>query len=146
MKRVVVEPRDSILEFIDQRIRGDGDGRPTRQAIGVVDEAGNLVGGVAYFNRRGTASIEAGIAGIGKRWLTRRLLWAMFHYPFVQCGVNRVTVEVEAGNLPSIALAMDLGFELEARKEGAGETGDILVFRMFKKDCRWLRLEARYAQ
>ena len=102
------------------------------------EKNGELVGGVAYANWNGV-NVEAHTASDGsKRWLTRQYLWTIFDYPFNQLQCNRITLCIGEGNKDSRRFAEHLGFELEAVLKDAHPSGHLLIFRMFKKDCRWL--------
>jgi RimJ/RimL family protein N-acetyltransferase len=106
-------------------------------AIGI-ERDGELIGGVVYdgFNGR---NIWAHIAGKpGTRWLTRSFLYAMYHYPFVQLGVERITGPVDSTNLEAIRLDTHMGFVHEATLRGASPNGDLLLFVMWKQNCRYL--------
>lgn len=102
------------------------------------EKNGEIVAGVAYADWNGV-NIVAHIASDGsKRWMTRQYLWTIFDYPFVQAGVNRVTVLIGEDNKASRNLAEHLGFELETTLKGAHPSGDLLVYVLWKQNCRWL--------
>lgn len=134
--RIVDRPQDwpYIAQFVASKI-GCAPQRENITAIGLVD-GDKLVAGVVYSDYNGK-QITAGIAIDGKK-INREFLWFMFFYPFKQLGVKRITVCVEQDNSASQQLASRLGFELESRMERAGKTGDILVYRMFRENCRYL--------
>ena len=99
-----------------------------------------MLAGVAYAQFNGP-NVVCHIAAEGKNWATRHYLWMIFDYPFNQLKVKRITVEVGEGNLPSRRFVEHLGFEQEARLEGAHPTGDLLIYRMRKPQAeRWLTL------
>ncbi len=104
---------------------------------------GELVAGVAY-NEFNGVNINAHIASSGRHWLTRDFLWAIFDYPFRQLGVQRITGLVGEGNAAARRFDEHLGFTLETKLTGAHPTGDLLVYVMWKHDCRWL--EKNHAQ
>jgi len=104
---------------------------------------GELLAGVAY-NEFNGANINAHIASSGRHWLTRDFLWAIFDYPFRQLGVQRITGLVGEGNAAARRFDEHLGFTLETKLTGAHPTGDLLVYVMWKHDCRWL--EKNHAQ
>tara|TARA_R110000868_G_scaffold247991_3_gene504353 strand:+ start:7868 stop:8314 length:447 start_codon:yes stop_codon:yes gene_type:complete len=110
-------------------------------AIGKIKD-GELVAGILYEDSNGT-NIMGHIAGEGQ-WLDKTLLWIMFDYPFRQLGVNRITASVNSDNVKSIAFLERIGFIMEARLHGATSKGDILLFRMFKSECKYL--ESRYGK
>ena len=100
---------------------------------------GQIVAGVAYANWNGP-NVECHIASDGSRkWLTKQYLWTIFDYPFNQLGVDRITVCVGEGNTDSTRFVKHLGFILEAKLKGAHPTGDLLIYRMDRQDCRFIR-------
>ena len=99
---------------------------------------GKLVAGVAYAQWNGQ-NVVCHIASDGsRRWLTREYLWTIFDYPFNQLNVKRITVCVGDGNRDSKRFVRHLGFELEAVHPLAHPTGDLLTFRLWKEQCRWI--------
>lgn len=137
MKRILDQPEDyqRIADFISEKI---GYGRKTDNftAIGIESD-GKLLAGVTYSEYNGS-NITAGIAGIGKQWLTKSFLHFMFYYPFIQAGASRITACVETNNLQSQRFVEKLGFELEFKMKRAGRFGDLLIYRMFREDCKYL--------
>ncbi len=100
---------------------------------------GEMVAGVVYADYNGP-NVVCHIASDGSRkWLTKQYLWTIFDYPFNQMKCDRITVCVGEGNFASLAFVLHLGFTLEARLSKAHPTGDLLVLRMFKRNCRWIR-------
>lgn len=104
-------------------------------AIGKVSD-GKLVAGVLYEDYNGV-NVMCHIAGDGN-WATKEYLGVIFHYPFVQLGVNRITVPVAASNQKSINLVTRMGFSLECSLAQATPSGDLYLFRMWRKECRYL--------
>ena len=107
--------------------------------------SGKLVAGVAYADWNGP-NVVCHIASNGsKAWATRKYLWAIFNYPFNQLKVKRITVCVGEGNSASRRFVRHLGFTLEATLDSAHPSGDLLVYRLWRHDCRFLRMpyEAR---
>jgi RimJ/RimL family protein N-acetyltransferase len=111
------------------------------RAIGL-EKDGKLVAGVVYDYYTG-ANICLHIAAVpGRRWLTKEFLWFMFFYPFEQLGVKRITGIIPESNVDSRKFAQGLhGATLEARLKDAHPDGDMLIFRMFKEDCMYLRIK-----
>jgi len=108
---------------------------------------GEIVAGVAYANWNGV-NVECHIASDGsKKWATRGFLRTVFDYPFNQLNVNRITVCVGERNTASRNFVVKLGFTLETTLQAAHPTGNLLIFRMWKKDCRWIQTgsEKQYA-
>ena len=108
-------------------------------AIGRLKD-GELVAGVLYEDYT-KANIVCHIAGDGG-WATRGFLGLIFNYPFDQLVVKRITAPVHSNNEKSILLMTRLGFTLEAVLAQAIPEGDLLIYRMFKSECRFL--EDRY--
>lgn len=99
---------------------------------------GEIVAGVAYANWNGV-NVECHIASDGsKRWATREYLWTIFDYPFRQLKVNRITVCVGEGNTASRRFVEKLGFTHEATLDSAHPSGDLLIYRMWSDNCRWI--------
>ncbi len=109
---------------------------------------GNLVAGVAYANWNGV-NVECHIASDGsKQWMTRQYLWTIFDYPFCQLNAKRITVCVGEGNSDSIRFVVHCGFSFETTLEAAHPSGNLNIYRLWKKDCRWIRQDyaKRYAK
>ena len=98
---------------------------------------GDLVAGVLYEDFNG-AQIVCHIRGDG-RWADRRFLNIIFDYPFNQLKVNRITVPVNSTNQACIKLVTHMGFELESTLSRAAPDGDLLIFRMFRENCKYIR-------
>lgn len=100
---------------------------------------GSLVAGVAYAEWNGPNVVCHIASDRTRRWLTRPYLWAMFDYPFNQLKCKRITVCIGEGNLASRGFVENLGFSDEARLWAAHPTGDLIIYGMFKNECRFLR-------
>lgn len=129
-----------VVEWVAKRVRAT-DGLGTDIGIGW-EKHGELIAGVAYANWNGV-NVECHIASDGsRRWLTREYLWTIFHYPFCQLGAKRITVCVAQGNADSARFVKHLGFTIEARLKDAHPTGDIQIFCMNRRDCRFIQMES----
>lgn len=136
MKRIITnDPR--IAEFVAKGI-GGSPSYEHNATIGI-EQDGELLAGVVYFDYNGK-SITAAIHGVGRRWLNREFLWFMFYYPFEQLKVVRITAGIETFNEKSHNLVQKLGFTHEATLQKAGRFGDLHVYRMFREDCKWLKV------
>ena len=109
-------------------------------AIGLVKDE-KIVAGVIYenWNRR---SVVTHIAIEGR--LTRSFLYAIFHHPFVTCGVNKIISAVNDTNTKSVLMVENMGFIAEGRLKDCSPDGDIILYTMQKSDCRFLG--KRYGQ
>jgi RimJ/RimL family protein N-acetyltransferase len=75
----------------------------------------------------------------GARWLTRAYLKACFAYPFVICGLKRISGYVDACNTAARRFDEHLGFREEARLRGAAaDGGDVILYVMWRDECRFL--------
>jgi RimJ/RimL family protein N-acetyltransferase len=72
-------------------------------------------------------------------WATKGFLGLIFNYPFEQLGVKRITAPVAGNNTKSRLLMDRLGFILEATLAQAIPDSDLLIYRMFKSDCKFLK-------
>lgn len=109
-----------------------------REAQGIGWKRGGFIrAGVAYTDHNGP-NICMHVVATGKSWLNREFLWFCFHYPFEQLGVRRITGIVGEGNVEARKFDEHLGFTLETTLKGAHPTGDLLVYKMEKDDCKWL--------
>lgn len=104
-------------------------------AIGWVSK-GRLTAGVLYCEWNG-ANVVVHMAGEGN-FLTRKYLYTIFDYPFNQLKVKRVTLPIASSNKKAIRFVKHLGFELEATLQDAHPSGDLLLFKMTRDECRWL--------
>lgn len=114
--------------------------------IGLEDEDGNVIAGIVYENCNSENCFFHIAAIEGRRWGTREFLYYAFAYPFLQLGCNRVTGMVASTNKDAVNLNIRLGLELEALLYGAVPNGHLLIYRMFKKDCKWLSLGEHHGQ
>lgn len=105
-------------------------------------EGDRLLGGVIFQNFTG-ASIRMHMASFDSRAMNRDILWAVFHYPFVQLGCELLLGEVPSNNKKALDIDKKLGFKPVARIEGAYPDGDLVVMAMRREECRWLNLTPR---
>lgn len=114
---------------------------PTSDAtIGVVDDDRPdawVRGGVIYSGYTESA-IWMHVAGRDEMWITREMLWAAFHYPFVQLGCRRVYAIVEEANHSALNFDLKLGFSVLASLPYLFASGPGLVVFMDRDACRWL--------
>lgn len=109
-------------------------------AIGITDASDTkLIGAVLYTDHRPkTRSIEMWAVGEGN-WLTHQKIRALFEYPFVQLGCNRVMLKVARANKTARAFVKKLGFVEEGKiREGIGPGKDMMIYGMLRRECRWI--------
>ena len=128
---------DAVLPFAQSLIpglqRADG-----MRAIGLRRD-GELVAAAVYegFNGRNVWVHLA--AEAGAQWMTRAYLKACFAYPFLVCGVDRLSGYVNASNHAARRLNEHFGYRVEAVLCGAApDGGDVLIYVMWRKDCRYV--------
>lgn len=108
------------------------------QALGLEKE-GRLIAGLVFEGFNGHNIWGHLAAAPGSRWMNRAFLHACFAYPFVQCGVARLSGYVNASNLAARRLDEHLGFEQEAVLHGAGsDGGDVIIYKMLRERCRYV--------
>ncbi|GAA4400291.1 GNAT family N-acetyltransferase [Quisquiliibacterium transsilvanicum] len=110
------------------------------QAIGW-EERGQLVAGVLYegFNPHNVWMHVAAVPGA--RWMRREYLRACFAYPFLVCGVERISGYVNESNWQARGFDEHLGFKEEARLRGAApDGGDVIIYVMRREDCRYVQV------
>lgn len=111
--------------------------RGGEQGLGLLRD-GELVAGVTYYHNL-RRSICMSIFTTDRRWANRDYLYAVFAYPFVQLKVNKVLALIDSGNTNSMRLVGKHGARKEAVIEGAGKSGDLVIWSMAASHCKWLR-------
>ena len=108
------------------------------KAIGIVKD-GKLIAGIVYNNYLPNVSIEMSIFSIDKRWATRHNIKALFHYPFTQLNLRRVTALCSANEGDIMNFLKRLGFTQEGiHREAHPHGGDSISYGMLKTECRYL--------
>ena len=131
------ERKLQVLDFVAGRIRADIDDIEPASALGVYLE-GRLIAGVIYNNYhklKHGSFMELSAAADDRRWLTRKVLAAIFFYPFGQIKVTRLQALVRRDNKVSRKLVEGLGFKYEGmmRKLYDGRY-DAVVYSMIPKE------------
>lgn len=105
--------------------------------MGMEGEDGEIYCGVVLEDyNQVNASIH--VAGIGKHWLSRTFLHAVFDYTFNQLKLKRLTGLVAQGNDAALRFDLHLGFKVEAVLKDAHQEGDMYLLVMRREDCRFL--------
>jgi hypothetical protein len=142
-RHVVVNCEDKLAPFMERHCHSHG-AFTVGRAVGLVDvhddREPEILASV-WFDSFNGANVNIHVAALpGRRWLNREFLWYGFHCPFNEWGVKRVTGLVASSNYDARRFDEHLGFKLEATLKDAAPDGDMLVYVMFKKDCRWLNV------
>lgn len=137
MRKIIIGQKERIANFlISQKAWVDAN---KYEAMGIEDD-GEIIAGVVYDSYEPNARISMHCAGIGKRWLTKEFLKYAFYYPFNQLNVNAVINTVSSNNKASIIFTEHCGFKEVARIEGGASDGDLIIYVLYKKDCKWIRI------
>jgi RimJ/RimL family protein N-acetyltransferase len=101
---------------------------------------GGLAGGVIYSGYTGR-SIGLHVAGFRDDWINKEILWTTFDYPFVQLGCEVIFGQVPSDNLRALEFDLKLGFKIVARIEDVFDGADLVVLKMRKSECRFLKMK-----
>lgn len=114
-----------VGDFVSHLIWGGAGQVAEYCSMGVFDGT-KLVAGTLYHNwHPDHGIIELTSASTTKRWLTRRVIQAMFHLPFNMLGCQMVVLRVSERNSNMVHIARSFGFtevyipRLYGRDEGA---------------------------
>lgn len=107
--------------------------------LGLIADSGEILAVVAFDEYNG-ANLGMHVAAVpGSHWLNREFLWYSFFYPFEQLRCKRITTVVASCNSQVRRFMENLGFTLEATLKDAHPEGDLLIYVMFKAQCRWIK-------
>jgi RimJ/RimL family protein N-acetyltransferase len=135
-----VDP-DAMLAWAAERI-GIGKFRDDARAIGLESD-GRLVG-VCVFDSFSTCDCNMHIASDGSgHWMTAGFLRAVLAFPFVQCGLKRVSAPIAEGNERALRFVEHVGFRREGYHPDACPTGAIISTGLLRKECRHIPKECR---
>lgn len=125
-----------VFDFVSQYVPMQPVGG--MKGIGL-EKDGELIAGALYEGYNGQ-NIWAHLAGKpGKRWMNREFLHYGFYYPFCELGVKRISGYVNASNTEARRLNEHFGYQEEARLTGAApDGGDVILYVMWRKDCRYV--------
>lgn len=80
------------------------------------------------------------VVNFNKKYTPRKLLSAVFEYAFKTAGVETLIGIVNSNNEQAMKYDQHLGFKEAYRFEGMHDDGgDIVVFRMNKDECRFIK-------
>lgn len=106
-------------------------------------ENGELLGGVVYSGYTGV-SIHMHVAGFSPKWINHDILWAAFHYPFVQLNCNVIFGQVPESNSKALEFDKKLGFSEVVHIKDVFPDGGLILLSMRREHCRWLKLRPRH--
>ena len=117
-----------VAEFVGKNMEREF--APPFTAIGVLDQNGNLVGGMVFSDYTGS-NIEITIYGPGL--MSRKVVSQCFDYVFNQLKCSRLTARTRRSNRLMRKLLPRLGFDYEATIKhyfGTERGDDALLFRL----------------
>lgn len=68
-----------------------------------------------------------------------RIVRETFEFPFLHCGCEALLAFVDSSNDAALRFDRKLGFVDVATIPNGGPDADLIVLRMMRADCRWLR-------
>ena len=105
------------------------------------DKNGKLMAGCVYHRWR-PFDCEVTFASLTPRWTLPQNVTPLFHYPFVQRGLRRITLIIGANNTNAIRTNERLGFVVEGRHPKAYDgINDAVSLGMLREKCRYLTQE-----
>lgn len=122
---------------------------PTRDimCIGQWDNDAEEIIGVVGYDGWSKSMVEMHSAGTpGSNWLTRELLNKAFTFPFEGHDLNVIISRVSTGNPAAIKFNKGLGFKEQCRIKDGADDGDLIIFAMYKAECRWLDMKYRFKE
>lgn len=105
--------------------------------LGVMDDHGLPLGAVVYHEFRGN-DIQMSCAAESAGWLSRKVLKAIFRYPFVQLRCHRVTAMTPARNKHTREFLEKVGFKQEGLMRQGFIDDDCVVYGMLRDECKWI--------
>lgn len=134
---IVGEQRPVLLDWA-QRVMGGI--RLARDAKTIAAVKGDEILAVVCYDTFTEFDCHMHIASNGsRRWISRALLREAFAYPFIQCGLRRITGLVAASNKDAMRFDLHLGFRIEGLcREGAPD-GDLFILGMLRRECRFIQ-------
>lgn len=109
------------------------------------EENGVLYGGVVFENYTGKdGSVEIHVGALVPNWVNRDMLWITFDYPFKQLKVRNLFGRLPSKNTHALEFNLSLGFEKIATIEGVFPDDDLIVLRMPRDKCRFLKIKPKH--
>lgn len=132
---------EPVADFVCRHFPGGERGFGTCRAIGFV-ENGILIGGTVYHRYDPEAGvIEMSTVATTPRWLTPKVLHAIFAYPFEQIGVQMVLLQVAPTNERMRNIAKRFGFDEYRIPRLRGRDEDGMIYTLTDDQWRETRFE-----
>jgi hypothetical protein len=105
-------------------------------------EEERLYGGVVLYDYTGR-SVSMHVAGFVPHWINRDILWVTFNYPFKQLGCSSIFCQVRSNASHTRRFVEKIGFHIEVVISDVFPDADLVVYRMYDKDCPWMNIRPR---
>ncbi|RLC18921.1 MAG: hypothetical protein DRI24_01765 [Deltaproteobacteria bacterium] len=142
---LIVEPQGVIKHWLCEQIGYI----PTAEfiCIGQYDEQRKDLTGAVGYDGWSENMVEIHVASVpGAYWFTKELLYKSFHFPFVVHGRNIVASKVSSSNEAAVNFNRKLGFKEQCRIKGGSSSGDLIIFTMYRAECKWLDMDLRFKE
>lgn len=104
---------------------------------------GQILGGIAACEYLGQ-TMTMHMAGEGKHWCSRELLWITFDYVFNQVGITKAVGPVRSDNEATLAIDLRGGWFLEAVVKDVYAPGvHMVILSMTRETCPWLNYQPK---
>lgn len=136
---------EAVAAWVAANIPGCERGFDRPVAIGVVENE-RLIGGTVFHNYQPEAGvIEMSSAGTDPRWLSRKMLKAIFGYVFDQIGSQLVVMRISENNARMLRIAERFGFDAYRipRLRGANEAEFICTLTVEAWRDHWIHKTGR---
>lgn len=133
---IVLDQHPAFFEYINTILSVKFNPEQSRCIASVTED--NRIMGVVVYSRFTPWNCELSVASTTPKFISRGFLKAVFHYPFIKCGLRRITAVIEDGNINALEMDKRLGFVEEARLKGWYGDTDGIMLRMLKEECAWL--------
>lgn len=127
------------IPYVAKRLARDPTAPPfgPAQAIGVINEAGELVAGVVYHGYdQDCPSVEMSFAASTPKWLTRAIIGELLRYPYDGLGCKRITGVTPRKATSARRFLEKFGFRREGVATDAFGDDDAIISRLLKRE--WL--------
>jgi RimJ/RimL family protein N-acetyltransferase len=134
MRSLVTENQSQLREWLSEA--GNEVYPEETMCIGQ-EKDGKLIAVVGYNNFTDNLC-QIHVASTDVYWLNKKLIFAIFDYPFNKLGVKVIIAPIYKGNVKSLNLCRKLGFEKVADIPYAHKYGDLIIMSMKRNQCKWL--------
>ena len=135
MRRVTTENQKELRNWLS-KVGNDVYPQDT-MCIGQ-EKDGELIAVVGY-NSFLPKSCQIHVASTDVYWLSKKLLFAIFDYPFNKLKVEVIIAPIVKDNVKSLNLCRKLGFEQVADIPYGHPNGDLIVVTMKRNQCKWIQ-------